>query len=125
MILVDTSVWVEHLRRVDQRLVDLLDRALVLAHPFVLGEIACGNLANRKPVLQLLQQLPMAVEAAADEVLRFIESSVLHGKGVGYVDVHLLAATVLTPGTTLWTRAKRLHEIADALGHAYSDAVRH
>lgn len=125
MILVDTSVWLEYLRRVDQRLADLLDRGVVLMHPFVVGEIACGNLANRTSFLELLQQLPMAAPADTDEALRFIDTHALYGKGIGYVDVHLLAATLLTPGTRLWTRDKRLHEAAVELGLADSDAVRH
>ena len=102
----------------------LFDRGAVLMHPFVIGEIACGNLANRRAVLELLRELPMAVEAEGEEVLRFIESKTLYGKGIGYVDVHLLAATALTPGTTLWTSDKRLNDVADALGCAYAD-VRH
>ena len=125
MILVDTSVWIEHFRNADPQLADLLDGGLVLMHPFVVGEIACGNLANRTSVLDLLQQLPMAVEAQTGEVLRFVESNALYGRGIGYVDVHLLAATMLTPETTLWTRDKRLHEAAETLGCACLDVVRH
>ena len=125
MILVDTSVWIEHFRNADPQLADLLDGGLVLMHPFVVGEIACGNLANRTSVLDLLQQLPMAVEAQTGEVLRFVESNALYGRGIGYVDVHLLAATMLTPETTLWTRDKRLHEAAETLGCAYLDVVKH
>ena len=125
MILVDTSVWIEHFRNTDPQLADLLDGRLVLMHPFVVGEIACANLANRTSVLDLLQQLPMAVEAQTGEVLRFVESNALYGRGIGYVDVHLLAATMLTPETTLWTRDKRLHEAAETLGCACLDVVRH
>lgn len=119
MILVDTSLWVDHLRRGDARLAAVLDSAAVLVHPFIVGEIACGSLADRETVLELLQDLPMARVADADEVLVFIERHKLHGKGIGYVDVHLLAAVALTEGATLWTRDKRLHGAAQALGYAY------
>ena len=115
MILVDTSVWVDHLRRGDSRLADLLDRSLVLMHPFVIGEIACGTLADRKAVLEHLRLLPATVGADDDEALAFIERHRLSGKGLGYIDVHLLAAVALTQGARLWTRDKRLHVIAGEL----------
>ena len=116
MILVDTSVWVDHLRRGDARLAELLERSGVVMHPFVVGEIACGSLRDRESILELLQDLPAAVVASPDEVLTFIESRVLHGKGIGYVDVHLLASVALTPGTRLWTRDTKLRRMADLLG---------
>lgn len=119
MILVDTSVWVDHLRRGDVQLVALLESAKVATHPFVIGEIACGSLANRQAILGLLQDLPMATVADGDEVLAYIERHRLFGKGIGYVDVHLLAATALTEGTTLWTRDKRLRAAAESLRCAY------
>jgi predicted nucleic acid-binding protein len=119
LILVDTSVWVDHLRRGEAELADLLEGAAVLVHPFVIGEIACGNLADRELVLQLLQDLPSATVAEPDEVLGFIESRDLHGKGIGHVDVHLLASVALMPGAVLWTRDKRLNGEAQALGCAY------
>ena len=93
MILVDTSVWVDHLRRGDPGLVDLLERSVVAMHPFVVGEIACGNLRDRESILELLQDLPSAEVADTGEVLQFIARHALHGKGIGYVDVHLLAIT--------------------------------
>lgn len=123
MILVDTSVWVDHLRRGDPGLVELLERSSVVMHPFVVGEIACGSLRDRESILELLQDLPSAVVADSDEVLQFIERHVLHGKGIGYVDVHLLASVALTEGAKLWTRDMRLHRIAAALGSAYPDAA--
>lgn len=123
MILVDTSVWVDHLRRGDAGLVDLLERSSVVMHPFVVGEIACGSLSDRESILELLQDLPPAVVADSDEVLQFIERHVLHGKGIGYVDVHLLASVALTEGAQLWTRDMKLHRIAAALGSAYPDAA--
>ena len=123
MILVDTSVWVDHLRRGDPELVDLLERSAVAMHPFVVGEIACGSLRDRDSILELLQDLPSAKVADDDEVLQFIERHVLHGKGIGYVDVHLLASVALTEGSKVWTRDMKLHRIAVALGCAYPEAA--
>jgi predicted nucleic acid-binding protein len=123
LILVDTSVWVDHLRRGDPRLVDLLERASVIIHPFVVGEIACGSLRDRVSILELLQDLPAAAVAEGDEVLRFIERHVLHGKGIGYGDVHLLASVALTEGARLWTRDKKLRLVAQVLGCAYQDTA--
>jgi predicted nucleic acid-binding protein len=119
LILVDTSVWVDHLRRGDAQLVALLESAKVATHPFVIGEIACGSLANRQTVLALLQDLAMATVADSDEVLAYIERHQLYGKGIGYVDVHLLAAVALTADAALWTRDKRLLAAAQALRCAY------
>lgn len=115
MILVDTSVWVDHLRRANLELVDLLERGQVLVHPFVVGEIACGSLSDREAALELLRQLPAVAVADPDEALGFIELRGFHGKGIGYVDLHLLASAALTAGSTLWTREKRLRETAEAL----------
>lgn len=125
MILVDTSVWVDHLQKGDAQLADLLERGGVVVHPFVVGELACGSLADRATVLELLQDMPAAVVAESDEVLGFIERHRLHGKGIGYVDVHLLASTALTRGAALWTRDLRLRAAAEALGCAYRDAGAH
>jgi predicted nucleic acid-binding protein len=125
VILVDTSVWVDHLRRGDPQLVDLLERFQVVMHPFVVGELACGSLSERETVLELLQDLPPAVVAEGDEVLAFIEGHTLHGRGLGYVDVHLLASVLLTEGTSLWTRDKRLHSVARTLGVAFHDNAAH
>jgi predicted nucleic acid-binding protein len=125
LILADTSVWVEHLRRGDARLVELLESASVLMHPFIVGEIACGSLADRKTVLELLQDLPSTAVAEFDEVLSFVEHRRLWGKGIGYVDVHLLAAVALTKGATLWTRDKRLRAAAQALGCALGEPGSH
>lgn len=125
MILVDTSVWVDHFRRGDARLAELLERGAALMHPFVLGELACGSLADRAAVIELLLDLPMGVVADADEVLGFIERHALHGQGVGYVDVHLLASTALTDGASLWTRDKRLQAVCAALRLAHTQASRH
>lgn len=118
MILCDTSVWIEHLRRGEPHLVELLEGVRVLIHPFVLGELACGSLADRRVTLDLLTQLPGALQATAEEALEFIEARELFGRGIGYVDVHLLASTVLA-GATLWTRDRRLGSIAAELGVAH------
>ena len=123
MILVDTSVWVDHLRRGDARLVDLLERADVIMHPFVVGEIACGSLHDRVSILELLQDLPAVAVAEGEEVLGFIDHHVLHGKGVGYIDVHLLASVALTEGAKIWTRDRKLRLVAEMLGCAYQDSA--
>ena len=94
-------------------------------HPFVVGEMACGSLGDRSSVLELLQDLPVASVAESEEVLGFIERHVLHGKGIGYVDVHLLASVALTEGTKLWTRDKQLLVAAQAQGCAFPDTTAH
>ena len=94
----------------------------MLIHPFVVGELACGSLARRQATLDLLQDLPMAPLAEADEVLKFIERHALHGQGAGLVDMHLLAATALADGARLWTRDKRLHALATTLGLQHASA---
>lgn len=116
MILVDTSVWVEHLRARNAALVGLLERGAVLTHPFVLGEVALGNLSQRELVLDSLANLPMATVASDGEVLGYINSARLWGLGIGYVDAHLLASARLTPDASLWTRDRLLEAAAEALG---------
>jgi hypothetical protein len=118
MILLDTSVWVDHLRRGDSLVVQVLESGQAAAHAFVIGELACGNLKSRVRVIDLLQALPQLTMAMDDEVLYFIERNKLMGRGIGYVDAHLLAAASIS-GSLLWTRDKRLREIAAALGVAY------
>lgn len=115
MILVDTSVWIDHLRRADATLVDLLLKGRVLAHPCVIGELALGGGGHGQAIVTDLRHLPMALAARDDEVLHFIQAANLAGTGIGYVDAHLLAATRLTPGARLWTRDKRLDAIAARL----------
>lgn len=122
MTLVDTSVWVDHLRRGDSRLAALLESAAVLVHPFVIGEIACGNLRDRAAILELMQALPMAIAAEPDEILVYVDRYRLYGQGIGYVDVSLLASVALTDGATLWSRDRRLQSIADKLGLAFDEA---
>ena len=116
MILVDTSVWVDHLRTGDESLAALLNSSQVSTHPFVVGELACGNLQKRAEVLALLSELPQTTVAHDDEVLYFIERQELMGRGIGYVDNHLLAAVALDGSARLWTRDKRLRAVAEALG---------
>jgi predicted nucleic acid-binding protein len=118
MILVDTSVWIDHLRADDKTLAGLLDIGRVLAHPLVIGEVALGNLQRRDLVLRALQRLPRAIVATDHEVLRLIDQHALFGLGIGYVDAHLLAAARLTAGASLWARDKRLFAAATQLGLA-------
>lgn len=118
MILVDSSVWVDHLRQGDRHLVTLLEADQVLTHPFVVGEIALGSLKNREGILISLKGLPQAATATDEEVQQFIESNALFGLGIGYIDAHLLAAVRLNAGSQLWTRDKRLGAIANRMGVA-------
>lgn len=114
MILVDTSVWVDHLRRGNARLVELLETGTVLWHPFVMGELACGDLKNRSEILSLLEELPQVTHASHKEVLRLVESRQLMGRGLGVVDVHLLASALIDHAR-LWTLDKRLDAAAERL----------
>jgi predicted nucleic acid-binding protein len=115
VILVDTSVWIDHLRAGNAVLERLLDSGGVLGHPFVVGELALDNLRRRDVVLGALRQLPRAVVASDEEVLGFIAAARLFGRGIGYVDAHLLAAARLTPDARLWTRDRRLRAVAAQL----------
>jgi predicted nucleic acid-binding protein len=117
VILVDTSVWVEHLRRGLPRLATLLQEGKVLIHSWVIGELACGNLRNRADVLELLQGLPAAVVASDQEVLLMIEQHQLMGRGVGYIDAHLLASAKLSH-CQLWTQDRRLAVLTEERGLA-------
>ena len=118
MILIDTSVWVDHLRVGDAALERLLDSGAVLGHPFVIGELALGNLRQRNFVLNALRELPQATAVADEEVLHFIDRRALFGLGIGYVDAHLLASARLTADAKLWTRDRRLRAVAMRLGLA-------
>lgn len=118
MILADTSIWVDHLRRGDLRMAELLTEGQILTHPSVIGELALGALQPRDEVLSLLRALPSATVAGWDEVLEVIDAHKLFGTGIGYVDAQLLAATLLTPGSLLWTRDARLSRQALRLGLA-------
>jgi predicted nucleic acid-binding protein len=119
MILVDTSIWIDHLRSGDKKLTRLLESTQVLTHPFVVGELACGNLGNRKEVLALLADLPKSLVATDAEVLFFIEQHSLMGRGIGYIDAHLLSSTALGSPAKIWTRDKRLAALAVELKIAY------
>ncbi len=118
MVLVDTSVWVSHFREMHSGLVTLLNDGEVACHPFIVGELACGNLKNRAVILSLLEALPMVVPAEHDEVLAFIEGHRLMGKGLGYIDVHLLASAALSR-VPIWTLDRKLEQVADTLGVGY------
>jgi predicted nucleic acid-binding protein len=114
-LLVDTSVWINHLRQRDARLAQLLEDGLVWTHPFVIGELACGNLARRDELLELFSALPAVPVADHAEVLAFVESRQLMGTGLGWIDVHLLASAVLA-AVPLWTADKNLSAVARGIG---------
>lgn len=114
MILVDTSVWIEHFRKADQELSRLLTAGVVLCHPFVIGELACGNLAYREEILDLMAALPSAVMASHQEAMYLIRSRRLEGTGIGWIDVHLLASVLLSH-STIWTKDKALQRVSRAL----------
>ena len=115
-LLVDTSVWVDHLRRGDEALVLALEHDAVVMHPHIVGELALGSLKDRIAVLELLRNLPKTVVATDDEVQTMIEEFSLFGRGIGYTDAHLLAAARLTTDAKLWTRDRRLRTVARDLG---------
>jgi predicted nucleic acid-binding protein len=119
MVLVDTSIWVDHFRSGNAALENLLNRGLVAVHPFVSGELACGNLRKRREILLLLQALPQAEKVADEEIIFYIENNSLGGKGLGLIDVHLLASAQLS-GYLFWTKDRRLHETAKIMNLAYS-----
>lgn len=117
MILVDTSVWVDHFRSADSRLTELLLDSQVLCHAFVVGELACGNLRRRAEIIALLRSLPSLPVLTNEEVLVFLDAQRLAGEGLGWIDVHLLA-TAYASGERLWTRDRRLGQAARRLGVA-------
>ena len=124
MILVDTSIWIDHVRRTDEALVRLLEDGVVVQHPFVIGEIALGVLKNRAQIIAELRALPTVAVASHDEVMLFVERRRLHGVGIGLVDVHLLVSAHLTPDCRLWARDRRLRGAAEDLGIA-APGLRH
>jgi hypothetical protein len=121
MLLVDTSVWIDYLRSGDPQLADHLQNCRVIMHPMILGELACGNLQSRRQLLQLWSSLPQAVPATHDEVMELIEQHKLMGRGIGYVDIHLLASVMMTQNSQLWTRDKRLHKVATDMDLAWTE----
>lgn len=116
MILADTSIWIAHFRAPDAVLIARLEGGELVGHPFVIGELAMGNLNQRSATLQLLGELPKAIVASHEEVMSLVETHRLTGLGVGYIDAHLLASTRLTPGARLWTGDQRLGAVARRLG---------
>jgi hypothetical protein len=118
VVLVDTSVWVAYFRDGTIGLGGLLNDGQVVCHPFIIGELACGNLKNRNEILSLLETLPTATQADHEEVMHFIETRRLMGKGLGYIDVHLLASAILTH-VPLWSLDKKLNEVSSQLGVSY------
>ena len=123
MILVDTSVWIHHFRKTDHELVDHLNMGSVACHPFIIGELDCGNLSNRAEILMLLQALPSTPILEPNEVLYFLEINSLMGRGLGYVDIHLLASSILG-NVVFWTADRRLREAATELGLSYLNGYR-
>ncbi len=118
LVLVDTSIWISHFRKGFSQLQDLLMEGKVACHPFIIGELACGNLKNRKEIFALLDALPKTELAGHDEMLYFIEQHQLMGKGLGYIDTHLLASTLLS-GIYLWTLDNNLKDAADGLNLSF------
>ena len=121
MVLVDTSVWVDHFRRGNSALAGLLDEGCVLCHPFIIGELSCGNLTQRDAIVLMLTALAAVPVAEHDEALGFLRDERLHGRGLGWIDVHLLASARLTP-CPLWTLDKALRSAAEDLEIAVSTA---
>lgn len=124
MILADTSVWIDHLRGRDSDLATALERDLVVMHPFIIGELACGTLRNRRELLGLWAGLASVPSATDAEALTFIDRHKLMGVGLGYIDIHLLASTALAGGATLWTKDRRLAGIAARLKLGYGSPPR-
>ncbi|MBV1916150.1 MAG: type II toxin-antitoxin system VapC family toxin [Pseudomonadales bacterium] len=116
MVLVDTSVWIDHLRSTDEQLVNLLEQGLVSIHPMIIGELSCGYLQNREQLLSLWKNLSGVNETTHNEAMYCLERNDLMGKGIGFIDLHLLASTLLTPNTSLWTGDRRLQRLAESLG---------
>ncbi len=123
MVLVDTSVWVNHFRASDAALSALLNQGQVCLHPFVLGELALGNLRQTDAAFDALKGLPQMDAALDDEVMALIARQNLAGRGIGYVDAHLITSVFLTPGSRLWTQDQRLHQVAKSLGRDASFGV--
>jgi len=117
MVLVDTSIWVDHFRQGVSLLDDLLTSGQVATHPFVIGELACGNLTNRTEILTLLSSLPSLKTANHTEALHLVETHGLHGTGIGWIDVHLLSSALLNH-VPIWTRDRKLNAAARTLGIA-------
>jgi predicted nucleic acid-binding protein len=116
VILVDASVWIDHIAAAEPQLLSLLNNGDVVTHPFVIGEVALGHIRTRSAVLGELDKIVQAILASDREVRALIERHKFHGKGIGYIDAHLIASVILTPGCSVWTRDRHLRSIADAMG---------
>ena len=119
MILVDSSVWIDHFNKSDSHLIEILDQSEVSVHPMVIGELALGGIRDRGTVLDLLDDLPLAENASHPEVMALIETRQLYGRGLSFIDAHLLASAAISPETSLWTRDKRLRSAALEMGTAH------
>lgn len=118
MVLADSSIWIDHLREASAPLLELIAGDQLVMHPYVIGEVALGSIKDRDTIIGDMSDLTGCEVAEHDEVMALITRYRLHGRGIGHVDAHLLAATLLTPGTRLWTRDRRLREAAETLGIA-------
>ncbi|AOY60071.1 MULTISPECIES: type II toxin-antitoxin system VapC family toxin [Desulfococcus] len=118
MILADTNVWIKHFRESDAELIEHLNMGFVACHPFIIGELACGNIGNRAEILTLLKALPAAPIVEPRELLNFIENNMLMGRGLGYVDIQILASAIIG-NVVLWTFDRRLNAAATELGVSY------
>ena len=121
LILVDTSVWIKHLREGDKDLTLLLENGLVACHPFIIGELACGGMKNRNEIINLLNDLPLASQLEHDEIMEFIDNRKIMNQGIGYVDTHILGSAIVSE-TRLWTLDKSLRKIAEKLSIVYDIA---
>jgi predicted nucleic acid-binding protein len=119
VILVDSSVWIDHFNKSDSHLIEILDQSEVSVHPMVIGELALGGIRDRGTVLDLLDDLPFAENASHPEVMALIETRQLYGRGLSFIDAHLLASAAISPETSLWTRDKRLRSAALEMGTAH------
>ncbi len=118
MLLVDTSVWIDHFRKSNEQLEEVLNNGDIMCHPFIIGELACGNIKNRKEILSLMKELPMSYKASHDEIFELIERRKLMGRGLGFIDMHLIASAFLS-NVCLWSFDKNLNKIAIELKIAY------
>ncbi len=119
-VLVDSSVWVEHFKQRNEHLVTLLEANLVVCHPFVVAEVACGTLPNRKAIISMLSALGITQVATQGELLTLLEARQLYGRGCGFVDLSLLASALLGVNTFIWTLDKRLELLASQVGRAFT-----
>ncbi len=119
MVLVDTSIWIQHLRYGSKDLEYLLDESIVVCHPFVIGELSCGSIGNRDEILTLMQALPRVTALDDREILYFIDENLLMGRGIGLIDVHMLASCRIAQ-CLLWTADKKLFTVASEMSLAFT-----